>query len=194
MLPGAIGGAAWESGAFDPETGFLYVSSSTIPSLLALVHDEEQSSLRYIQGRARARGPRDLPLVKPPYGRITAIDLRVGEIAWMRANGETPEAIASHPALVGVKLPRTGSPSRSGILVTKTLVLAGEGWGGGHGLYAYDKMTGDIIARIELPGAQTGLPMTYVHDGRQYVVMTTGDSDPRIPARIVALALPEAMR
>ena len=68
--------------------------------------------------------------------------------------------------------------------------VGGEGWGGGHKLYAYDKRTGDLLARIELPGAQTGLPMTYLHEGRQYVVMTVGDNDPRVPARLVALALP----
>jgi quinoprotein glucose dehydrogenase len=192
MLPGAIGGAAWESGAFDPETGFLYVSSSTSPTVLSLVSDSERSNLRFIQGQARARGPQGLPLIKPPYGRITAIDLGVGEIAWMQANGDTPDSLRDHPALQGVELPRTGSSSRSGILVTKTLVLAGEGWGGGHGLYAYDKKTGEVIARIELPGAQTGLPMTYLHEGRQFIVLTVGESDPAIPARIIALALPEA--
>lgn len=190
MLPGAIGGAAWESGAFDPETGMLYVSSSTSPTVLSLVHDAELSSLRFIQGAARAGGPQGLPLIKPPYGRITAIDLGIGGIAWMQANGDTPAAIREHPALEGVELPRTGSSSRSGILVTKSLVLAGEGWGGGHGLYAYDKKTGELIARVSLPGAQTGLPMTYMHEGRQFIVLTVGDNDPAIPARIVALAPP----
>jgi quinoprotein glucose dehydrogenase len=192
MLPGAAGGAAWESGAFDPETSVLYVSSSTSPTLLALVEDPEKSNLRYIAGAMRVEGPRGLPLVKPPYGRITAIDLKSGEHLWMQPNGDTPKWIAEHPALQGISLPRTGSPSRGGILVTKTLVFAGEGWGGGDGFYAYDKKTGEILARLTLPGAQTGLPITYMHRGRQYVVVSAGDS--ARPASLVALALPTGDR
>jgi quinoprotein glucose dehydrogenase len=188
MLPGAAGGAAWESGAFDPETSILYVSSSTSPTLLALVEDPEKSNLRYIAGPMRVEGPRGLPLVKPPYGRITAIDLKSGEHLWMQPNGDTPRWIAEHPALRNVSLPRTGSPSRAGILVTKTLLFAGEGWGGGPGFYAYDKKTGEIRARIQLPGIQTGLPITYMHQGRQYIVVSAGDRER--PAAIVALALP----
>jgi quinoprotein glucose dehydrogenase len=188
MVPGAVGGAAWESGAHDPETGVLYVSSSTAPSLLALVEDPARSNLRYIAGPMRLEGPRGLPLLKPPYGRITAIDLGTGEHLWMQPNGETPRSIAEHEALQGVEIPRTGSPSRAGILVTRTPVFAGEGWGGGRGLYAYDKKSGEIRARIELPGTQTGLPITYVHEGRQYLAVSVGDGTN--PAQIVALALP----
>jgi quinoprotein glucose dehydrogenase len=188
MLPGAAGGAAWESGAFDPETSVLYVSSSTNPTLLALVEDPEKSNLRYIAGPMRVEGPQGLPLVKPPYGRITAIDLKSGAHLWMQPNGDTPKSIAEHPALAGVALPRTGSPSRAGILVTKTLVLAGEGWGGGDGFYAYDKRTGEILARKALPGTQTGLPITYMHRGRQYIVVSAGDTSR--PALLLALALP----
>jgi quinoprotein glucose dehydrogenase len=189
MLPGAAGGAAWESGAFDPETSILYVSSSTSPTLLALIEDPAKSSLRYIAGPMRVDGPQGLPLVKPPYGRITAIDLGSGEHLWMQPNGDTPKWIAEHPALHGKALPRTGSPSRAGILVTKSLVFAGEGWGGGEGFYAYDKKTGEILARIALPGAQSGLPITYLHQGRQYIVVSAGDGDR--PAALVALALPK---
>ena len=94
MLPGAIGGAAWESGAFDPETGMLYVSSSTSPSLLSLVADPERSNLSFIAGDMRLRGPQGLPLIKPPYGRITAIDLKTGEHAWMQPNGDTPPRLS----------------------------------------------------------------------------------------------------
>jgi quinoprotein glucose dehydrogenase len=188
MLPGAAGGAAWESGAFDPETSILYASSSTSPTLLALVEDPGKSNLRYVAGPMRVEGPRGLPLVKPPYGRITAIDLKSGEHLWMQPNGDTPRWIAEHPALQDASLPRTGSPSRAGILVTKTLVFAGEGWGGADGFYAYDKETGEILARIRLPGTQTGLPITYMHQGRQYIVVSVGDADR--PAALVALALP----
>jgi quinoprotein glucose dehydrogenase len=189
MLPGAAGGAAWESGAFDPETSILYVSSSTSPTLLALVEEPSKSNLRYIAGAMRVSGPRGLPLVKPPYGRITAIDLKSGDHLWMQPNGDTPRSIAEHPALQGLDLPRTGSPSRGGILVTRTLVFAGEGWGGGNGFHAYDKRTGEILARIELEGAQTGLPISYMHEGRQYIVVSAGG--PEKPASLVALALPK---
>jgi quinoprotein glucose dehydrogenase len=188
MLPGAVGGAAWESGAFDPGTGVLYVSSSTGPTLLALVEDPARSNLRYIAGTMRVQGPRGLPLVKPPYGRVTAIDLATGEHLWMQPNGDTPRAIAEHEALRGIEILRTGSSSRAGILVTKSLVFAGEGWGGGRGLYAYDKKSGEIRARIELPGTQTGLPVTYLHEGRQYIVLSVGDGTN--PSQIVALSLP----
>jgi quinoprotein glucose dehydrogenase len=189
MLPGAAGGAAWESGALDPETSILYVSSSTSPTLLALVQEPSKSNLRYVAGPMRVAGPRGLPLVKPPYGRITAIDLNTGEHLWMQPNGDTPRFIAEHPALQGLDLPRTGSPSRAGILVTRTLVFAGEGWGGGNGFHAYDKRTGEILARIELEGAQTGLPISYMHQGRQYIVVSAGG--PEKPASLVALALPK---
>jgi len=188
MLPGAAGGAAWESGALDPETSVLYVSSSTSPTLLALVEDPEKSNLRFIAGPMRVEGPRGLPLVKPPYGRLTAIDLETGDHLWMQPNGDTPARIQEHPALQGVDVPRTGSPSRAGILVTRTLVFAGEGWGGGDGFYAYDKKTGEILARIALPGAQSGLPISYLHQGRQFIVVSAGDGDR--PAALVALALP----
>jgi quinoprotein glucose dehydrogenase len=107
----------------------------------------------------------------------------------MQPNGDTPKSIAEHPALAGLELPRTGSPSRAGILVTKTLVLAGEGWGGGNGFYAYDKETGEVLARVALPATQTGLPITYLQGGRQYVVLSVGDS--RTPASLVALAVPK---
>jgi quinoprotein glucose dehydrogenase len=106
----------------------------------------------------------------------------------MQPNGDTPKAIAEHPALAGIELPRTGSPSRAGMLVTKTLLLAGEGWGGGNGFYAYDKKSGEILSRIALPATQTGLPITYLLDGRQYVVLSVGDSE--TPASLVALAVP----
>ena len=92
-----------------------------------------------------------LPLMKPPYGRITAYDMNKGEIAWQIANGDTPPAIKNNPALQGLNIPRTGSPSRAGILVTKTLLFAGEGWGGQPVFRAYDKATGEIIWETQIP-------------------------------------------
>jgi quinoprotein glucose dehydrogenase len=174
LMPGVVGGANWNSAAADPETGILYVGSSTFPTIIALDSDPELSNMRYIRvmGRRMPRGggPQGLPLIKPPWGRITAIDLNTGEHVWMMPNGDTPEYVKNHPALEGLEIPRTGKADRSGVMVTKTLVFAGEGGGmysagyaaGGPMLYAYDKLTGEIAAEIELPANQSGVPMTYM--------------------------------
>ncbi len=152
LMPGVVGGANWNSAAADPETGILYVGSSTFPTIIALDSDPELSNMRYIRvmGRRMPRGggPQGLPLIKPPWGRITAIDLNTGEHVWMMPNGDTPEYVKNHPALEGLEIPRTGKADRSGVMVTKTLVFAGEGGGmysagyaaGGPMLYAYDKL------------------------------------------------------
>ncbi len=188
MLPSATGGSQWEAAAADPESGILFIPSATGPSLLNLVHDATVSNMRYIAGGARLQGPQGLPLVKPPYGRITAIDMRTGEHVWMIPNGDTPASIATHPALADVALPSTGSRSRAGLVATKTLLFGGEGWGGQPKFRAYDKQTGQTVAEIELPAVQTGLPLTYMVDGRQFIAMTVGARDH--PAELIALALP----
>ena len=189
MLPGATGGANWEGGGVDPETGVLYVASRTNPTVLGLVHDPERSEARYILRGSSSGGPRGLPLIKPPYGRITAIDLKTGEHLWMMPNGDAPEDVRDHPALEGIELGRLGKPTRSGLLVTKTLVIAGEGYGGGPVLWAYDKATGEVAGKIDLPATQSGLPMTYLHEGRQYVVFSIGS--PEHPAELISLRLPD---
>ena len=130
-----------------------------------------------------------LPIVKPPYGRITAIDLKTGGIAWQVANGDTPPAVRDHPLLKGMTLPRTGSRSRAGLLATRTLLFAGEGWGGQPFFRALDKATGATVWETAVPAVQTGPPMTYRHEGRQYVVFTVGDQERGIPARLLAFAL-----
>ena len=203
-LPAAVGGSNWQGGALDPETGILYVSSTTNPSVFALVHDPKRSSMDYIGGteggtpRAGSReiGPQGLPLVKPPWARITAIDLNSGDHVWMVPNGEAPDYVKNHPLLAGVQLPKTGRPGRSGIMVTKTLVFAGEGAGlqgeafgaGGSMFRAYDKKTGETLWEFKLPTNQSGIPMTYMIDGRQYIVVAVGARN--TPAELVALSLP----
>ena len=119
-----------------------------------------------------------LPLIKPPYGRITAYDLNKGDIAWQIAHGDTPDNIKSHPALKGLNIPRTGRAGRIGVLATKTLVIAGEGGfatqaNGQRGalLRAYDKATGQDAGAVYMPAPQTGSPMTYMLNGKQYVVV-----------------------
>ena len=190
-LPSSTGGSNWESSALDPETGILYVPSRTQLQVLSLAKNPD-SDIDLSSGFG-VRVPRvqGLQIVKPPYGRITAIDMNSGDHLWMIANADTPDQIANHPLLEGVDLPRTGVPTRSGILVTKTLLFQGErtGAAGASPIFrAIDKQTGDIIAEIELPDNQTGLPFTYEHDGKQYLAMFIGGSG--TPAELVALALP----
>ncbi|GAB1267973.1 glucose/quinate/shikimate family membrane-bound PQQ-dependent dehydrogenase [Aurantivibrio infirmus] len=187
-LPSATGGANWEGSALDPDTGILYIPSRTALSVLAVGKDEK-SDIDY-SAAFGARVPRvqGLEVVKPPYGRITAIDMNSGDHVWQVANADTPEGITNHKALKGVDIPRTGVPTRSGIVLTKTLLFVGEGAGGGTKLYAHDKKTGEIVARIELPATQTGVPMTYEHDGKQYIAMFVSGGGK--PTELVAYALP----
>jgi glucose dehydrogenase len=130
-----------------------------------------------------------LPIVKPPYGRITAYNMNTGDIAWMIPNGDTPPNIKSNPALAGINIPRTGSPSQAGLLVTKTLLIAGEGSGGQPVLHAYDKATGADVWQTALPGPQTSLPMTYMANGRQFIVMGVRGAQGGA-AQLVAFAIP----
>jgi quinoprotein glucose dehydrogenase len=141
-------------------------------------------------------GPQGLPLVKPPWGRITAIDLNTGEHLWIVANGAAPDYIKNHPALKGIDLSNTGRPSRSLLMVTKTLLFGPEGnnlWAspagaGGNTFRAYDKKTGKVISELTLPAMATGVPMTYMIGGRQFIVLAVGAAG--VPAELVALALP----
>jgi quinoprotein glucose dehydrogenase len=132
---------------------------------------------------------RGLRILKPPYGRITAYDMNKGEIAWQIPNGDTPPAVKNNPALKGLNIPKTGSPSQAGLLVTKTLLLAGEGSGGQAVFHAYDKATGAEIWQTPLPGPQVSLPMTYMHNGRQFVVVGVRGNQ-GAGAQLVAFAIP----
>ncbi|MFN8061205.1 MAG: family 16 glycoside hydrolase [Vicinamibacterales bacterium] len=189
--PGSTGGAGWEGAAVDPEAGVLYIGSATLPTVIALAPNKPLSNLDFVSQGGPMPAPQGLRLLKPPYGRITAIDLNTGTHLWMQPNGNTPREVRNHPALAGVRVGRTGSPSKAGVLVTKSLVFAGEGWGGEPYFRAYDKRTGAIVWEAEMPGVQTGIPMTYLHQGKQYVVFSVGDQDGDHPAEIVALALAE---
>lgn len=188
-LPGTIGGANWEGGALDPETGRLYVGSMTNPTVLSLIPGEEAGSdMDFVFGAEPARLAPGVPLVQPPWGRITALDLTDGTLAWSVPNGDTPPGLAERLGLDPETLPRTGRTSRAGLLVTRTLLFAGEGAGGGPFLHALDKAKGETLATIALPAPQTGLPMSYGHEGRQYVVLSVGGGGE--PAELVALTLP----
>ena len=138
-----------------------------------------------------------LPLIKPPYDRITAYDMNTGNILWQKTHSSTPDNIKNNPALKGLDLPRLGQPGRTfiGVLTTKSLVVAGEG--GVHTnaqgqtvalLRAYDKSTGeDIPGEVNMPAKQTGSPMSYMHNGKQYIVISVSAQN---GAEILAYALP----
>ena len=135
MLPHMTGGANWQGGAVDVETGILYVASVTNPTVAGLTNDPARTTMDYVSGGGRRTpgerqtqgcgdiGPLGLPLIKPPWGRITAIDLNTGDHLWMVPNGDTPDCVKNHPALSGVEIPRTGKPERSGILVTRDIAV-----------------------------------------------------------------------
>jgi quinoprotein glucose dehydrogenase len=196
QLAGASGGANWNGGAFDPETGMFYVGSRSVAFVADLfAPDPARSDLRYRAGmREIMNGPRGLPLMKPPYGRITAFDLNRGEQAWMVPNGDGPR---NHPALAGLNLPPLGDATPSAVIATKTLLFVTEADKstprspanvGGTKFKALDKATGATLWSIDLGVGQNGTPMTYLHDGKQYVVVAVGGTD--YPAELVALALP----
>jgi glucose dehydrogenase len=186
VLPHYGGGANWEGGAADPETGMLYVASQTSLTVFAVNPAGDRSDIRYLFVNGDAPRPMGLPLVKPPYGRITAIDMNSGMHRWMAVNGDTPDDIKNNPALAGVEIPPTGKASRATLLVTKTLLFAGEGYNGAPVMRAYDKATGAVVAELPLPGAATAKPMTYMLNGKQYVVLAVGRDT---PAELVAFAL-----
>jgi quinoprotein glucose dehydrogenase len=207
QLPGSVGGADWQGAAFDRDTGMLYVTSITGPFVADLVKgDPKRTDLDYVPGlRAYPPGPQGLPLLKPPYGRITAIDLNKGDIAWMVPHGDGPR---NHPLLKPLNLPPLGNPGRGGLFVTKTLLFAGEGdpvmvragsrlrpemprsiapGAGGNKFRAFDKATGAVLWETELPAGTTGAPITYMFDGRQFIVVAIGSADH--DAEYVALSL-----
>ncbi len=200
IRPNLSGGANWQGAALDPETGLLYVSSISTVGPIGLKQDEQLSNMRYIGAYGEGfpggslGGPSGLPLVKPPWGRITAINLNSGQHAWMVPNADTPEWARNNPVLAGLNIPRTGSFDQVGLLVTRTLLFSGEGsglWragGGGNKLRAHDKATGDVLSEFVLPANQSGVPMSYEVGGRQFIVVAVGAKGQ--PGELVALTLP----
>ena len=190
--PSVSGGANWSGAAVDPESGRLFVPSN---NALSVMHyytpdPEDGGNLRYAQGGGgtRPQMPSGLPLLKPPYSRMTAIDLNRGEHAWMVPSGGG-DRIRNNPLLRELHLPPLGGDGRGGPLLTTTLLisaLTAGGTDGGPRLVARDKDTGEAVASVDLPSGAIGAPMTYMHDGRQYIAVTVGGE---VPA-LVALTLP----
>jgi quinoprotein glucose dehydrogenase len=200
IAPGLGGGANWQGGAADPETGFVYVGSATNPGVLGMQPNTNPEQTRVDADYTLSGGlpnVQGLRLLKPPYGRITGYNMNKGEIAWQIPNGDTPDNVKNHAALKGVTIPKTGKPSVAGLLVTKTMLFAGEGSGGAPIFHAYDKATGAEIWQTTLPGPQVSLPMTYMQNGRQFIVLAVRGSAanpqtgaPGFGAQLVAFALP----
>ena len=195
MRPSVGGGANWSGAAVDPETGVLYVPSVNAHSTIGISAPEpheQQSTLNYIR-RSLSAGPvmpRGLPLWKPPYSRMTAIDMNTGDHAWMTPTGNG-DRIRNHPMLRDLDLPPLGGDAgRTGSLLTRTLLihaLVAGGSDGGPRLVAYDKATGAELASLDLPGGALGAPMTYLLDGRQHIALTVGGE----VSGLVAFRLPE---
>jgi quinoprotein glucose dehydrogenase len=205
LLPGAVGGASWAGAALDPESGWLYVPSITQPWMVRLkAPPPVVSDMKYLgSDRFRLMGPEGLPLTKPPYGRITAIDLNVGEQKWIVPHGSGPR---DHVKLRPLNLPPLGWPSRGFVLATKTLLLAVQepafqlnplsvrtntfefaATTREPSLRIFDKRTGKLIHETKLPSNAGGSPMTYSIGSQQYVVVPVGGGG--IPSELVALAL-----
>ncbi len=191
-LPGWGGGGNWWGAAFDPETGMFYIPSISSPIVVKLSKpDPNRSNFQYARaGGGSGAGPRGLPLFKPPYGRITAIDLNKGEHVWQIPHGDGPRQKVNEMIGNGKDVGPLGAGG-GGPLLTKTLLFVGQGaggrgggsGGGGNVLRAFDKATGKVIAEIALAANPHGTPMTYMAGGKQYIVVATYDG------RLVALTL-----
>ena len=207
-LPGMSGGANWGGGAFDPETSMLYIPSHLAPAIHGVVPgNPEQTDFRYRSGRAPGLAELQridgLPLFKPPYSKVTAIDMNRGEIVWEAPIGSGP---LNHPRLSGLNLPHLGDEiPRLGVMVTKSLLFVSTQrrhpfgppapppwaeWGDPDMhrkvLYVYDKTSGALLREVELDGQSVAPPMTYMHQGTQYLLMAAGAAE---ESELVALAL-----
>ena len=187
QFPGWSGGGEWHGAAFDPETSYFYIPSASGPIVVQLTEaDPDESNLIYRRGGARSvSGPQDLPLTKPPYGRITAINMNTGDHAWMVPHGE---GIRQEIIDKGILDPGpVGSAHRVGPVLTQTLLFFAQIDGDRDLLRALNKATGEITHEIELPLSPQGTPMTYMVEGKQYISIAVGGGR---DARIITLSLP----
>ena len=202
-----MGGSNWPGGSFDPDTKMIYVTASVGVNSMTICRYPEGSVMPHgictgrdagAFGGLRNISVQGLPLLKPPYGTIAAIDLTRGAVAWEIPNGETPENVKNHPALAGVALGRTGRAGQPpGALATKALLIVAEpGYGPtpdgkrGSMLRAYDKRTGRELAALQLPAPQSGSPMTYMLGDTQYLVIAVSAND--YPGELIAYRVPQA--
>ena len=187
QFPGWGGGGEWHGASFDPETGLYYIPSASVPIVVQLREATRQrTEMGYVRGGPQSiGGPQGLPLTKPPYGRITAIDLNSGDHAWMVPHGEGRRQQIID---MGILDPGpVGNASRVGPVLTKTLLFLAQRDGDRNLLRAFDKASGAIIHEAELPLPPSGTPMTYMVDDKQYLSIAVGGGQ---DAKIVTLALP----
>ncbi len=186
-LPGWVGGANWTGAALDPETGVAYIPSVTVPWIGRDNYRRPPENSLYMEG------PQGLPMVKPPYGRITAIDMNSGDHLWMVPNGDGPR---DHPLLKDLNLPQLGQFGRAAPLLTKSFLFLGEGdmvglsmpkFSGGNMFRAYDKKTGKVVWEADLGAGVTSPPISYMHKGKQYIVVGVGGVNH--PAELVAMSV-----
>ena len=181
-MPGWVGGANWTGAALDPQTGIIYVPSVSVPWVAGVEPDGKGGYRRArTPGGLYLDGPQGLPLVKPPYGRITAIDMNSGDHLWMVPNGDGPR---NNPLLKDLNLPPLGQAGRAAPLLTKTFLFVGEGsdagqsmpkFSGGNMFRAYDKKTGKVVWETDLGAGTTSPPITYMYKGKQYIVVAVAD-------------------
>jgi quinoprotein glucose dehydrogenase len=219
------GGSNWPGGGYDPETNTVYVqaNNSALSAGSLAPPPAGYSDIQYVQGivgrpfqaagqaaepgTPAAGAPREnntgrlsvegLPIMRPPYGTLTAINLERGDFSWQVPHGETPDLVRNHPALKGMNIPRTGQGGMAGLVVTKTLVVVGDpqitappGRQRGAMLRAYDKGTGKETGALWIPAAQSGSPMSYLLDGKQYIVVAVGGGN--YSGEYLAFALPDS--
>ena len=187
QFPGWGGGGEWHGAAFDPDTGLYYIPSASVPIVVQLREARRQrAELGYVRGGAMSvSGPQGLPLTKPPYSRITAIDMNSGEHEWIVPHGEgNRQQIID----MGILDPGpVGSTSRTGPVLTKTLLFMAQSDGGRNLLRAFDKASGAVVQEAELPLPPAGTPMTYMVGAKQYLSIAVGGGQ---DSRLVTLALP----
>ena len=185
--------------AADPEAGVIFVptlrgcrSENIVPGELIDAPDDIMTTGTTIAqyaviNRGDFRGPQGLPIFKPPYSRIVAIDMNTGEHLWAVPNGDTPDHIRDHPALSGIDLPNTGRTSHPIVMATANLLVSAEGTGGRPLLHALDKASGDRVGTVDLPASGQYGMMGYFHDGLQYIVVQV--AGPGLPGSLAALRL-----
>ena len=197
QVPGAGGGANWQGAGVDVETGRLFVSSSSTLIVVEVIQYDAPATVGYFTDPwgVGLPGPQGLPLFKPPYKRVTALDLTTGDRAWMQPHGDGPR---NHPALRHLNLPPLGGggSTSSGPLVTPSLLImnhGGRGYAdvaaGSRTISAYDKATGEHLGSVDLPAPPGGNPVTYRHEGRQYLVVAVGSGG--TSSELIALTLPD---